>query len=141
MNAQSTEFPLELLGDPVAVKKHLDALEAQNKVNWGSELADLVRDTEMMVRESKDPDLMIKFAKFLVDYVGWGSAAKRQVDAQNSKPVFHITINKNTHALKVQTLDPDTNDVTDVFTMDGVSPTAAMVSALDINNDILTMDA
>lgn len=138
---QQAEFPIELLGDPVAVRKHLDAIEAQNKVMWGTDLASFVQDTEMLVRESKDPDLMIKFAKFLVDYVGWGSAAKRQVDAQSNKPVFHITINKNTHALKVHTMDPDTHEVTDVFTMDGVSPSAAMASALDINNDILTLDA
>jgi len=135
------DFPLDQLADAGAVKRHLDSLEAQNKVQWAADLPEIIQDIGMMVKEAKDADLSLKFAKFLTDYVGWGTAAKKVDNPQSNRPVFHISINRTGSTMKVTSVDPDTDQVTDVFTMDALDPTPLMLQTLSVNADLGALDA
>ncbi len=134
------DFPLDQLADAGAVKRHLDSLEAQNKVQWAADLPEIIQDIGMMVKEAKDADLSLKFAKFLTDYVGWGTAAKKVDTQQDKLPVFHFSFNSAKQSVLVASVDPDTNIATDVFTMDLAGPSPLMLASVDVNNDLGVLD-
>lgn len=125
---------LELQADPAKLRKHLDTLEAASKMEWADEFPDLLRDCAAQVKDAHDPDLTLKFMRFISDHIGWGPAAKKVDNPQDRLPMFNFILNGN--AMKVQTVDPETHEVTDVFNMDAVSPTQMMLATSAVNGDL-----
>jgi hypothetical protein len=132
------EFPDEALDDPAAVRKHLDAMEAQNKIHWAATMPQLIEDTATLVTQSRDPEVMLKFAKFLTDYIGWGTAAKKVEGPQDKLPVFNFVLNGG--SMRVSKVDPDTDEELEVFDLSAARPTPLMLQSIGVNEELGVLD-
>ncbi len=128
----------ELQTDPVKLRKHLETLEAASKLAWADEFPDMMRDLSTQVKDAHDPELTLKFVKFVSDHIGWGPAAKKVDNPTDRLPMFNFVLNGS--AVQVQTVDPNTNEVTDVFDMGSFSPTQLQLATSGVNADLGDLD-
>lgn len=135
-----------ILSDPAKFRAHMDTLENGLKAEIVEHIPQWFTDYTASVESSNDPDVKMRHIKQMLDFVGWGSSAKRVENPQDKLPVFHITIGRqNTVAITATTETTSasgttTQEVTDVFDLDALTPTPQMLAALTINNDIQDMD-
>lgn len=136
MNA--LDFPDEKLPDSAAVAKHVDSLVNRSKIHWSEKTPTMLEELGDAIALSPDLELRLKWAKFVVmDLLG---GAKKQEDAKDRLPVFHFNFNRAASRIDIKKVDPDTGDVTDVFSVADANPTPAMALNLAINNDLGFLD-
>jgi len=131
-------FPDDKLHSSAAVALHVDALVNRSKIHWSDRTPGMLEDLGAAIEVSPDLELRLKWAKFVVmDLLG---GAKKQETAQDKLPVFNFNFNRAAGRMDITQVDPDTGDVTDVFSMDAVTPSPQMLKALGVNADLGGLD-
>ena len=128
-----------ILTDPVKRKGHVNALDGQAQVYTADHWAEDVLAYRMAAITSPAAEDKRKYVVWATDYLGLGSAARKDANPTDKLPVFHITINKG--AMQMRAVDPLTNDIIDVFDATSMAPTDQMHTMLGINDDLGDLDA
>ncbi len=130
----------DILTNPQKFRAHMDTMENALKLRVSDEIKHWMEDYDNLVEHSEDPDVRLKHLKMKLDLAGWGPNAKRVENPQDKLPIFHITIGRSHNSapppITVTATDRDTDEVTDVFSLDDMRPTPQMLTVLGINADI-----
>ncbi len=131
----------DILSSPAKFRAHMDMMENAFKLRIVDEMRHWMEDYDQIVETSEDPDVRLKHLRAKMDLAGWGPSAKKVENPQDRLPVFHITINRATDAVKITSRTEDIVDAEDVMDLGDIRPTPQMLLTLGVNADIEVLDA